>query len=106
MDISFRPVNRHIIIEMVEAPQPEVDSGILLPEDYAVTEERYGIAKVLGRAADVSFASKLVHGREIIVDRSMVEEVQIKEHKFQIVLENYVLGIIDEELHHYEKARF
>ena len=101
MNLTFKPVNRHIVIELIETPKPEAGSGILLPEDYAVKEERYGVARVVARASDVSFAPHLVRGREIIVDRSMVEEVELQEQTFQIILENYVLGIIDEDLAHY-----
>ena len=92
--MKFTPVNRYIEIEMREEKPNEPQSGIVLPDDFKPTEERYAIVKIKGWAEDVKFRNKLWVDHEIIVDRSMVEEVKLDDETIQVVLENYVVGIL------------
>jgi len=92
--MKFTPVNRYIEIEMREEKSSELQSGIVLPDDFKPTEERYAIVKIKGWAEDVKFRNKLWVDHEIIVDRSMVEEVKLDNETIQVVLENYVVGIL------------
>jgi hypothetical protein len=66
----------------------------VLPDDFKPTEEQYAIVKIKGWAEDVKFRNKLWVDHEIIVDRSMVEEVKLDNETIQVVLENYVVGIL------------
>ncbi len=92
--MKFTPVNRYIEIEMREEKPSESQSGIVLPDDFKPTEERYAIVKIKGWAEDVKFRNKLWVDHEIIVDRSMIEEVKLDGETIQVVLENYVVGIL------------
>ena len=92
--MKFTPVNRYIEIEMREEKSSELQSGIVLPDDFKPTEERYAIVKIKGWAEDVKFRNKLRIDHEIIVDRSMIEEVKLADETVQVVLENYVVGIL------------
>ena len=93
--MNFTPVNRYIQIETVEEkPQALTQTGIVLPDDFKPTEEQYVIVKIKGWADDVKFKSKLWVNHEIIVDRSMIEEVKLSDETVQVVLENYVVGIL------------
>ena len=92
--MKFTPVNRYIEIEMREEKSSELQSGIVLPDDFKPTEERYAIVKIKGWAEDVKFRNKLWVDHEIIVDRSMIEEVKLDGETIQVVLENYVVGIL------------
>ena len=92
--MKFTPVNRYIEIEMREEKPSELQSGIVLPDDFKPTEEQYAIVKIKGWAEDVKFRNKLWVDHEIIVDRSMVEEVKLDNETIQVVLENYVVGIL------------
>ena len=92
--MKFTPVNRYIEIEMREEKHSELQSGIVLPDDFKPTEEQYAIVKIKGWAEDVKFRNKLWVDHEIIVDRSMVEEVKLDNETIQVVLENYVVGIL------------
>lgn len=89
----FRPVNRYIQIEVPEVIK-QTFSGIVLPDDFKPTEERYGIANVVSCAADVRFKDQIAHGASVIVDKSMIEEITINNGKINVVLDNYVVGII------------
>jgi len=92
--MKFTPVNRYIQIETTEEKPSELQSGIVLPDDFKPTEEKYAIVKIKGWAEDVKFRNKLWIDHEIIVDRSMVEEVKLDDETIQVVLENYVVGIL------------
>ena len=93
----FKPVNRYIQIN-VPQPKPQTTSGLLLPEDYKPTEARHVVAEVVAYASDIRFKDRLVMcggvGTSVIVDKSMIEEITINNSKINVVLDNYVVGII------------
>jgi len=89
----FSPLNRYLHIEIAQ-PEKETTTGILLPDDFKPTEERHVIASVHAWADDVRFAENLSVGSNILIDKSMVEEVTINGATAQLVLDNYVLGLI------------
>ena len=93
----FKPVNRYIEIKLPE-PKPQTTSSIVLPDDFKPTEERHITAEVRAYAADVRFKDQLVmcggRGASVIVDKSMIEEITINNRKINIILDNYVVGII------------
>ena len=88
----FKPVNRYIYIEVPEPKSNETSSGIVLPDDYKPQEERHSVVSVVDWAEDVKF--KLKRDQRIIIDRSMIEEVTVYGEKVNLILENYVLGVI------------
>tara|TARA_R110001599_G_C11803946_1_gene615216 strand:- start:142 stop:432 length:291 start_codon:yes stop_codon:yes gene_type:complete len=90
--MQFKPVNRYIYIEVPETKPNETSSGIVLPDDYKPQEERHGVVSVKDWAEDVKF--KLKRDQRIIIDRSMIEEVTVYGEKVNLILENYVLGVI------------
>ena len=93
----FKPVNRYIQI-ILPNPKPQTASGLLLPDDYKPTEERHITAEVVAYATDIRFKDQLVmcggKGASVIVDKSMIEEITINNSKINVVLDNYVVGII------------
>ena len=90
----FKPVNRYIIVDVPEENPHETTSGVLLPEDYKPTKEKHITVKVRDWAKDVRFAEFLTKNYDIIVDRSMIEEIIINNEKISMILDNYVMGII------------
>lgn len=88
------PLNRYIVIEIIEPISPEIVSGIVLPADFKPTEERYIGAKVIGWAEDVRFATQLESGNKILIDRSMAEKITVEGETIHIILDNYVIGIL------------
>ena len=89
----FKPVNRHILIKN-KPPKIEKESpmGILLPDDFKPTEERYMCIEVIDWAEDVRF--KLVRGSKVIVDSSMIEEITVDNSTYSIIQDNYIVGIV------------
>lgn len=88
----FKPVNRHILVDY-SPPEAKPESGILLPDDYVAPTEDYITVDVLGWAEDVCIP---VHGNaKIIIDKKMLQEIRVEHSIYYLILENYVIGIID-----------
>ena len=89
----FKPVNRYIQIKLPEIVTNRA-STIVLPDDFKPTVERYGIATVVNFAKDVRFKDQLLDQAQVIIDKSMIEEITVNNEKINVVLDNYVVGII------------
>ena len=90
----FKPVNRYIHINVANEKPAERSSGIVLPDDYAPAKNSHLTTTVVAWSPDVRFAEQLTENCEIIVDRSMVEEITTPKGKFNVILDNYVIGIV------------
>ena len=88
----FKPVNRYIAIEIPQ-PRDPAESLIVLPEDYKAPEEAYIEVKALQAAPDVRFP--IEEQDRMIVDRSMIEEISIQGTIYNVILDNYVVGIVE-----------
>ncbi len=71
----------------------QVESIILLPEDYKPEEQRYTEATVVKAADDVRF--EIQANNKIIIDQSMVEQITIGNTNYDVILDNYVIGITE-----------
>lgn len=95
--VSLQPVNRHLLI-VPHLKREEEQTGILLPEDYKPQEETHIVATVVDVSSDCAshFLSikRQRERREILVDRSMIEQIEYRDKTFYLILENYVLGIL------------
>ena len=87
----FGPVNRHLLVRKTNEG-PKEESIIVLPEDYKPEEERYIMVEVLAVSEDVRFSVST--GDKLIVDRSMVEQIKIEGTNYNVILDNYVIGIV------------
>jgi co-chaperonin GroES (HSP10) len=92
--MGFTPKNRYLLIELQEAPATE-KSTVLLPDDYKPKKSGYAMARVLKTSCDKNHQPIVQEGDVAIINRSMVEEVEVGTTTHSIVLENYVLGVID-----------
>ena len=87
----FKPVNRHILIDLDQRTD-EQKSLIVLPEDYQPEQQKHSVVRVLEKSDDVKF--DLIVGSKIVVDSSMIEEIVINNTTNNIILENYVVGVM------------
>jgi len=97
--MRFNPQNRYLLIQTQK--QEEKESGVLLPEGYVTPKDKYVVATVKSAASDCKrdgIYNKLVYqeGSRIVVDGSMVENVNVAGEEHEIVLENYVVGMFVE----------
>ena len=85
----FEPVNRYILIDVKK--EIETESLIVLPEDYKAKEERFASVKFIKAARDVRF--DIPKDCNLIVDNSMIEEINVCGTNYNVILDNYVVGI-------------
>ena len=94
--MNFIPLNRYIEIEVEPTKPPQTETGILLPSDFKVNEARHACVKVKSWDSEVRFAESLSENSYLIVDKSMVEDVNVNGKTINLVLDNYVLGLFTE----------
>ena len=91
----FTPVNRYIQIEVVPEGPVTTRSGILLPDDYQPEDaDRYVCVKTICAAEDVKIKRQLQGCPQLIVDKSMIEEIKFLGKSINVILENYIVGIV------------
>ncbi len=88
----LRPVNRHILVGY-SPPQESTDSGILLPDDYKPPTEDYVVVDVLAVSEDVSIRCNT--DDQIVIDKKMLQEISVNHSIYYLILENYVIGVIE-----------
>ena len=93
--IRYKEVIQMVEIIILEKKQSETNSGILLPDDFKPIEERYVPAEVVSISDDVKFRELLDNGDTVIVDKSMIETINFDSKSINVVLENYILGIMN-----------
>jgi hypothetical protein len=81
--------------EYIEREKKKEQSAILLPDDYSKVEGRHCTATVLSWASDCRL--ELSENGSILVDRSMIEEIEHSGEKYYLILDNYVLAKITKE---------
>ena len=85
----FKPLNRHILVQLPE-PEEKVKSAFIPPADYTNPPPKYTVVTVLRAAEDCNL--KLDSNEQVVVETSMLQEVNVDEEKFTLILENYVYG--------------
>ena len=93
----FKPVNRHLLV-VPHTQKNETTTGVLLPDDFQPDEDRYIEATVIDIASDCSAQFKHLRynhldNNRVVLDRTMIEEVRLKEKTHYMILENYVVGV-------------
>ena len=99
--MQFKPMNRHLLIELLsEEPEPseQDDLGIVLPETYKPKQEQYAAVRLLACANDCNSVGDLRKDATLLVEASMINEIQFKDEVYQVILENYVIGGIRDQL--------
>ena len=93
----LKPVNRHLLI-VPHVKKNETNAGVLLPEDYNPDQDQYIEATVIDIAQDCDKQFRHlrygnIDSNKIVVDRSMIQEVKLKEKTHYMILEKYVVGV-------------
>ena len=93
----LKPVNRHLLI-VPHIHKNENNAGVLLPDDYRPEENQYIEASVIDIAEDCDkqfrhLRYSNIDDNRIVVDRSMIQEITVKDKTHFIILENYVVGV-------------
>ena len=93
---NFTPFNRHILIDIIEEEEEEKKHSFLLPEDYKKQKSPYVLCKVINFANDCKI--DITADINIVVQRSMIEQIEIVDKTYYLVLENYVYGSVKNEI--------
>tara|TARA_R110000765_G_scaffold213290_2_gene318346 strand:+ start:523 stop:804 length:282 start_codon:yes stop_codon:yes gene_type:complete len=91
-----KPVNRYVQITAMKKETEESDTGILLPADFKPKESRHRTASVVSWADDVRFAETLVVGAKIVIDNTMVEQINTANGQINVIQDNYVIAILND----------
>ena len=89
----FKPVNRHILIEL-DNDADDKSAKILLPDDYK-SKNPFGVGKAVDVASDCTL--DIFAGEKVVYSTNMLENVTIGGKDYFLLLENYVLGVINEK---------
>lgn len=97
--MKFYPKNRYLLVQ-TQAQEDADNTGVLLPEGYSLPKDKYVMATVLDSAEDckreaVYGGALYKEGSKVVVDSSMVEAVSISGETYEIVLENYIVGLLE-----------
>tara|TARA_B100000900_G_scaffold382880_1_gene370386 strand:+ start:451 stop:729 length:279 start_codon:yes stop_codon:yes gene_type:complete len=92
--MKFKPCNRYLLVERGFSSQEDEEFIIALPEGSFKNEERYEKVQVSEISSDVR--PPLAVGKEIVVLSHMIEEVDFGSGPIYLVLENHVLGIVEQ----------
>jgi len=90
----FQPVNRRILIGDASTAPAQTKGGVLLPNDFEKVSDKFENVKLLATAEDCNSVFKHSHGSNIVVEKSMIEELLINGRSVNVILENYVVGIV------------
>lgn len=94
---KFIPVNRHVVVEHIDAPpDPNDKPSILIPHDYKPQQSEHVAVKVLSWAEDVNIKPLLEKHNTAIVNRGMIQKIAHGTEEHNIILENYVFGFLED----------
>ena len=93
--MEFIPRNRYLLVEEVEKEEIEEQSTILLPEDYKSVENIYKVVEIMAYSPDCTIERYRSH--RAVVNKNMIEDIEIGGHKYKLILENYVFGFVEME---------
>ena len=89
----FNPVNRYILVDTPSEQDSQEQSLVVLPEDYKPEQERFIEVQALAAAPDVRF--DMNHLPKLVVDGGMIEEISIGGTIYNVILDNYVVAMIE-----------
>ena len=87
----MKPFNRFLLVEPVKEEEQQ-ESFVLVPETYKPASP-YTTVKVLDLADDCKINIK--KDQIIVVDNSMVQQIEINKKTSFLILENYVMGVLE-----------
>jgi len=92
--MNLDPRNRFLLLE--EAPQQaeEDTPNILLPDDYNVKRNPFGVYKISQISVDCTKVSLEDVGKLVVVEDHMVSTASLDQGDFLLVQENHIYGVL------------
>ena len=85
------PTNRHLHVERLNFKERD-KFYVLVPDDYG-KQEVHGCFRILDSAEDCN--TEFEEGESIVALNSMVEEIDVANNKYLVILENHVVGFLE-----------
>jgi len=93
--MNFNPCNRHLLLRKIGAAPDEKKSTVLVPESFKVSLKPYEVYEVVDVAKDCEKISSSHVNKQIVVNNSMIEKIDVEGQEILLVLENHVYGVIE-----------
>ena len=92
--MSLDPRNRFLLLE--EAPQVTEENAptILLPDDYNVKTNQFGVYRISQISTDCSKVSLEDIGKLVVVEDHMVSTASLDQGDFLLIQENHIYGVL------------
>ena len=95
--MTIEPRNRHLSLRPVVVEEEKEKVQFLLPEGYQDPNPSHHLYEILAVANDCEKVNAYDIGKMVLVNNSMVEELNIGEKVQYLMLENYVYGVCTDE---------
>ena len=92
--MSLDPRNRFLLLEEAPTPTEQDAPTILLPEDYNVKTNPFGVYKISQISTDCTKITLDDIGKLVIVEDHMVSTASLEQGAFLLVQENHVYGVL------------
>ena len=92
--MNLDPRNRFLLLE--EAPQQTEEDvpTILLPDDYNVKTNQFGVYKISQISVDCTKVNLEDVGKLVVVEDHMVSTASLEQGDFLLVQENHIYGVL------------
>jgi len=91
---KFDPRNRYILLSAAEPSVTEASPTILIPDDYQIKTNPYGVYTLEQVSADCQKVSLDDIGKLVMVNDTMVETASLAQGDFLLIQENHIYGVI------------
>jgi hypothetical protein len=92
--MSLDPRNRFLLLEEAPQTQDEDTPTILLPDDYNVKTNQFGVYKISQISTDCTKVSLDDIGKLVVVEDHMVSTASLDQGDFLLVQENHIYGVL------------
>tara|TARA_R100000657_G_C4666756_1_gene110736 strand:+ start:991 stop:1275 length:285 start_codon:yes stop_codon:yes gene_type:complete len=92
--MSLSPRNRYLLLEEAPTLTEQDAPTILLPEDYNVKTNPFGVYKISQISADCTKVNVDDIGKLVIVEDHMVSTASLDQGDFLLVQENHIYGVL------------
>ena len=92
--MNLDPRNRFLLLEEPPQEAEEIGPTILLPEDYNVKTNQFGVYKISQISVDCTKVSSEDIGKLVIVEDHMVSTASLDQGDFLLVQENHIYGVL------------
>jgi len=96
MKMNFTPVGRYLLVEPIEIrTKKNKTAKVLVPDSYNTKNTpRFKMCRVVKAGPDCN--SQIAANTLAVIENPMVERVEVLDNVFFIILENHVVGLVEE----------